>query len=282
MNIIMLHTLIRQDEKLLIAALNAHKHVQWSALDQRKLTLSPEHPLPQCDLFFSRSLSQVGVLAVAEHLEAKGQYCCNPWSVMRTCGDKFSTSLALTGSKVPQPRYRLALDAEEALSAIEELGYPVVIKPLVGSWGRLVSRVNDHHAAEALIEHKLTLGGMNHQLIYIQAFVDKPGRDIRAFVLGEECIAAIYRSSEHWITNTARGGRASNCPVTSEIQDIAVAAARAVGGGILAVDLLEGPDGLLVCEVNHTMEFKNSISVTGIDIPGRMVEYLYQTWRMDT
>jgi [lysine-biosynthesis-protein LysW]--L-2-aminoadipate ligase len=279
MNITLLHTLIRQDEKLLMAALDAHPGIQWTAQDERRLILSPDHPLPPCDLFFSRSLSHTSSLAVSEHLEAFGHRGCNRHEVIRICGDKFSTSTRLARAGVPQPAYRLALDGEEALRAIEELGYPVVIKPVIGSWGRLVSRINDRHAAEAVIEHKTTLGGLHHQTIYIQGFIQKPGRDIRAFVVGDTCIAAIYRTSDHWITNTARGGKATNCPITPEISEIALGAAQAVGGGILAIDLLEGPDGLLVCEVNHTMEFKNSISVTGVDIPSHMVEHLYQMGR---
>jgi [lysine-biosynthesis-protein LysW]--L-2-aminoadipate ligase len=154
------------------------------------------------------------------------------------------------------------------------MGYPVVIKPVFGSWGRLLARINDRDAAEAILEHKEVLGSPQHNVIYIQEYVRKPGRDIRAFVVGDECICAIYRNSEHWITNTARGGRAENCPVTPEIGELSVRAAKAVGGGVLAVDLLEAPDrGFLVNEINHTMEFRNSIAPTGVDIPGRAVEY---------
>lgn len=282
MNIVMLHTLIRQDEKLLMSAFAAHPGIQWTAVDLRRMILSPDHSLPNCDLFFDRSLGHLGSLAVTEHLQNLGLHCCNSFDVVRRCGDKFSTSTALSRAGVRQAPYRLAMDDETALNAIEELGYPVVIKPLIGSWGRLVSRINDRHAAEAVIEHKKTLGGMHHQSIYIQSYIAKPGRDIRVFVVGDDCIAAIYRSSPHWITNTARGGKASNCPITKEISDIALGAARAVGGGILAVDLLESPDGLLVCEVNHTMEFKNSIAVTGVDIPGRIAEHLYRSDRRIT
>jgi [lysine-biosynthesis-protein LysW]--L-2-aminoadipate ligase len=118
------------------------------------------------------------------------------------------------------------------------------------------------------------LGSYQHSIIYIQEMISKPGRDIRAFVVGDECICAIYRDSPHWITNTARGGKASNCPVTPELNALCVAAARAVGGGVLAVDVLEDPDrGFLVNEINHTMEFRNSIAPTGVDIPGRVVDY---------
>ena len=110
------------------------------------------------------------------------------------------------------------------------MGYPCVLKPVVGSWGRLLAKVENREMAESLIEHKATLG-VNHQVFYIQEYIHKPGRDIRAFVVGDEAICAIYRSSENWITNTARGGIATNCPVTAEIAELCHRAARAIGGG---------------------------------------------------
>jgi [lysine-biosynthesis-protein LysW]--L-2-aminoadipate ligase len=156
----------------------------------------------------------------------------------------------------------------------------VVMKPVVGSWGRMVSKINDRDAAEAILEHRDVLGSYQHAIFYIQEFVDKPGRDIRSFVVGDECICAIYRTSEHWITNTARGGHASNCPVTPELADLSVRAARAVGGGVVAIDLLETREGALtVNEVNYTMEFRNSIDTTGVDIPARIIDYVLAVGR---
>src|SRR5690606_15820073 len=129
---------------------------------------------------------------------------------------------------------RLAFDPEHTMAAIDQLGYPAVLKPVTGSWGRLLARVNDRDSAEAIIEHRQTLGDYNHHVYYIQEYVDKPGRDIRAFIVGERTICAIYRSSAHWITNTARGGQASNCPVTPELDALCQQTAQAVGGGLLA------------------------------------------------
>ncbi|HNX97246.1 MAG TPA: RimK family alpha-L-glutamate ligase, partial [Candidatus Aminicenantes bacterium] len=177
------------------------------------------------------------------------------------------------------PAVRVAFTEESALRAIEEMGYPVVLKPAVGSWGRLLAKVNDRDAAEALLEHKTTLGSYHHSVFYVQEYVAKPGRDIRAFVVGDECVAAIYRSSPHWITNTARGGQAENCPIDDELADLAVRAARAVGGGVVALDLFESERGLLVNEINYTMEFKNSIAPTGVDIPGAIVDYVLRVAR---
>ena len=191
-----------------------------------------------------------------------------------TCGDKLLTSTALERNGIPTPRTLIAYTPESALAACEEIGYPIVMKPAIGSWGRLLARVNDRDAAEALLEHKVTLGSFHHGAFYIQEFVRKPGRDIRSFVVGDETICAIYRDSPHWITNTARGGAASNCPVTPELASLSLAAAVAVGGGVVAVDLFESERGLLVNEVNYTMEFRNSIDTTGVDIPGRIVDYV--------
>ncbi|HEX9921332.1 MAG TPA: lysine biosynthesis protein LysX, partial [Anaerolineae bacterium] len=191
------------------------------------------------------------------------------------CGNKLETSSALVRDNIPSPGCKIAFTPEAALAAIEELGYPVVLKPAVGSWGRLLSKVNDREAAEAILEHKDVLGTYQHSIYYIQEYIDKPARDIRSFVVGDETIGAIYRYSEHWITNTARGGRATNCPVTPEINRLSLAAAKAVGGGVLAVDLLETQDGrFLVNEVNHTMEFRNSIDTTGVNIPDKVVDYV--------
>jgi [lysine-biosynthesis-protein LysW]--L-2-aminoadipate ligase len=174
----------------------------------------------------------------------------------------------------------VAFTPESALVAIEEMGYPVILKPTVGSWGRLLSKINDREAAEAILEHKDVLGSYQHSIYYIQEYIDKPARDIRSFVVGDENICAIYRYSNHWITNTARGGRAENCPVTPQIAGLSLAAARAVGGGVVAVDLLETQDGqFLVNEVNHTMEFRNSIDTTGVNIPDRVVDYVVKVGR---
>ena len=162
------------------------------------------------------------------------------------------------------------------------MGYPVVLKPAIGSWGRLLSKINDRESAEAILEHKQILGSYHHSIFYIQEYIEKPARDIRSFVVGDETVAAIYRYNDHWITNTARGGRATNCPVTPEIHALSMAAAKAVGGGVVAVDLLETQDGqLLVNEVNYTMEFRNSIDTTRVNIPDVVVDHIVKVGRGD-
>jgi [lysine-biosynthesis-protein LysW]--L-2-aminoadipate ligase len=190
------------------------------------------------------------------------------------------TSAALRDAGLPVPRTVVALSPEAALEAIEEMGYPVVLKPLVGSWGRLLARVNDRDAAEALLEHKSSLGGYLHSVFYIQEYVDKPGRDIRTMVVGEQVVYGIYRRSNHWITNTARGGDAVACELSPELVDLSLAAAVAVGGGVVTVDLLESADGeLMLNEVNHTPEFHGAAQALDADIAGLIVDYVLKTAR---
>lgn len=228
-----------------------------------------------------RCTSQARALALSRLAVSGGAIAINDPSVIALCGDKLATSAALVQHGVPTPRTGVAFDLEGALELCLQFGYPVVLKPLVGSWGRMVSRLSDPDAVEAVVEHKSVLGGPDHKVLYFQEHVAKPGRDIRAFVTysqqhGADVFAAIYRTSEHWITNTARGAAASACPVTDELAQVVESAARAVGGGMLAVDLVESSRGLLVVEVNHTMEFRNSIDVTGVDIPLRMAQFVME------
>lgn len=276
MRIAILHSRIRVEEKLLTDALAA-RGIDHELLDVRELVLDLHNPgqWRRFDAVLERCVSQTAATAVVRVLEGWGVPVINPSRVIDCCGDKLATSIALVRAGVPTPRTRVAVDEASALAAIEQNGYPAVLKPTVGSWGRLLARVNDRDAAEAIVEHKATLGSVQHSVFYVQEYVNKPGRDLRVFVVGDEVICGILRNSPHWVTNTARGGQASRLELTPEITDLSLRAARAVGGGVLAIDLLEHPDhGFQVNEVNHTMEFRNSIAPTGVDIPGRMIDYV--------
>jgi [lysine-biosynthesis-protein LysW]--L-2-aminoadipate ligase len=275
MRIGFLHSLIRKDEKLLLDEFRKRKGIELVMLDDRKLVFDL-HSRPDVDIVLERCINHSRAMHGLRLLESAGIPCVNTSEVARICGDKILSSLALKERGVPQPELRIAFTEESALDAIEELGYPSVLKPAVGSWGRLLSKVNDREAAESILEHKAILGSYHHSIFYIQKYVEKKGRDIRSFVVGNECIAAIYRSSEHWITNTALGGIATGCPVDDELAKISLRAAKAVGGGVVAVDLFETPKGLLVNEVNYTMEFKNSIDTTGVNIPAKIADYVLE------
>jgi len=268
-----LYTRLRVEEKYLLDEFEKHSDVEVVRINDGD-SYFDIHQLPQqVDVLFERSISYSRGLYISRIFEAHGVPVVNSSAVAERCGDKYVTSQILAQNGIPTPRVYMAFDEESALSAVEAMGYPCVLKPVVGSWGRLLAKVENRHMAESLIEHKATLG-VNHQVFYIQEYINKPGRDIRAFVIGDECICAIYRSSENWITNTARGGIATNCPITQEIADICQRAARAVGGGLLALDLFETENGMTINEINHTREFRNSITTTGVNIPEKMVEYI--------
>ncbi|MCB9137287.1 MAG: lysine biosynthesis protein LysX [Caldilineaceae bacterium] len=274
-----LYSRVRAEEKLLFEAFEK-RGVDFDLIDDRNVIFeitsgrAYEEMYAAYDVVVERCINHSRALYSLRILNDRGIPTVNTAHVADVCGNKLQTTSALTAAGVPSPRTLIAYTSESALEAIEELGYPVVLKPAVGSWGRLLSKLNDREAAEAVLEHKEVLGTYHHSIFYIQEYINKPMRDIRAFVVGDETICAIYRDSAHWITNTARGGKSSNCPVTPELNDLCVRAARAVGGGVVAIDVLEDPDrGLLVNEVNYTMEFRNSILPTGINIPDRMVDF---------
>lgn len=274
MKIGLLHSLIRKDEKLIIEEINTRPNLELVMIDDRKLTFQLGQDSFDFDVVLERSITHSRALHALKLFESAGIRCFNSSQIALVCGDKLLTSDALSRFSVPQPEVKIAFTETSALEAIEEMGYPVVLKPAVGSWGRLLSKVNDRDAAESILEHKTVLGTYHHSIFYIQKYIKKQNRDIRTFVVGDECIAAIYRTSDHWITNTARGGVATKCEITDEIREISLQAAKAVGGGIVAMDLFETEDGYLVNEVNYTMEFKNSIETTGVNIPAKIIDYV--------
>jgi len=273
-----LFTRLRVEEKYLIDELEKRPDVEVVRINDGERFFDISQRPEDVDVLFERSISYSRGLYISRIFEAHGVPVVNPSVVAERCGDKYVTSQILAREGIPTPRVLMAFDEESALAAVEAMGYPCVLKPVVGSWGRLLAKVENRHTAESLIEHKATLG-VNHQVFYIQEYINKPGRDIRAFVIGDEPICAIYRSSENWITNTARGGVATNCPVTPEIADLCRRAARAVGGGLLALDLFETENGLTINEINHTMEFRNSIATTGVNIPEKMIDYVLKQAR---
>lgn len=277
----MLMSRARVEEKLLLEAFEK-RQIPVEIIDDRRLILDlgDSGQFQRYDVVLERCINHSRALYTLETLNAWGIPTVNTAHVADVCGNKLTTTNALISQGVPSPRTLVAYTPESALEAIEMIGYPVVLKPAIGSWGRLISKVNDREAAEAVLEHKAILGTYQHSVFYIQEYIDKPQRDIRTFVVGDETICGIYRYSEHWITNTARGGQAANCPITPEIDALSLAAARAVGGGAVAIDILERPNGeLLVNEVNYTMEFRNSISTTGVDIPGKIADYVLKVGR---
>jgi [lysine-biosynthesis-protein LysW]---L-2-aminoadipate ligase len=278
----MIYSRVRLDEKMLIEAAEK-RGKKLELLFDDELVFDVHRQNWDYDAILERSISYTRGLYALKFLKYQGVPAVNPYEVALQCGDKTETSILLAKAGVPTPKTLVAFTPESAMKAIQQMGYPCVIKPTLGSWARMVAKITDETSAEQIIELREQLPNPVQQVYYIQEYVNKTGasngshRDIRAFVVGDELICAIYRTSPHWITNTAKGGKASNCPITPELREISMKAAQAVGGGVLALDIMEGPDGFTCHEVNHTMEFKNSVAPTGVDIPGKIIEHLVRT-----
>jgi len=271
-----LHSILRKEEKLLLNEFRTRTGIQMEKIDDRQQFFDLHSVDFDYDVVIERCVNHSRAVHALNILNDKGIPTINSAKVAEICGSKFLTTQALIKEGVPTPRCYLAFTPESALEGMDKLGYPCVIKPTTGSWGRLLSKVNDREAAEAVLEHKQILGSYHHSIFYVQEYLEKGGRDIRSFVIGDQCICAIYRHSEHWITNTARGGKTSNCPVDKDLHEISVRAGNAVGGGVVAVDVFETESGYMINEVNYTMEFRNSIDVTGVDIPKKVVDYVLE------
>jgi [lysine-biosynthesis-protein LysW]---L-2-aminoadipate ligase len=222
-----------------------------------------------------RTVSYFKSLHSTAALEGLGASIINPLETAVTCGNKLFCHMVLNKGDIRTPKSITAFSEKAALEGLDKLGYPAVIKPTIGSWGRLIALLRDKDAARAVIEDRQHMFPLYH-VYYFEEFVNRPPRDIRAIVVGDSVAAAIYRYSgnEEWKTNMALGGRAENCPITKELEDVCINACKAVTGKVVGVDLMESKeDGLVVHEVNNTTEFKNTVKVTGIDIPGLIVEY---------
>ncbi|OGS48851.1 MAG: lysine biosynthesis enzyme LysX [Euryarchaeota archaeon RBG_16_68_13] len=275
----LLYTQVRQDERLLLEAARRSGD-EIVRLRDADLVLSLQGDGLDVDAVLNRCMSHSRSLYCARFLEHHGFPVVNASGVIGTCGDKALTSVALAAAGVPTPRTLVAFSPEAALRAIESIGYPAVLKPVVGSWGRLVSKVSNREQAEQLLEHKATLGHYMHHIFYVQEYVDKPSYDIRSHVIGDRVTSAIRRESSSWITNAARGAVCTSLPVTRQIEELSLAATRAVGGGVLGVDLMPDREGrLFVHEVNHTMEFKASVAATGFDLPGAILAHVREVAR---
>lgn len=265
---------IRHEEKWLLTALGRTGHLV-TRLDTRALTVpSPEFPGDDV-LVLNREIGSVRACYLAWSLEAAGVTVVNTAAATEVCGDKWRTALALRSAGVPTPRTVLATGVDAARAAIEESGFPVVVKPVSGSWGRRVAYLTDAHAAEAVLDYCAALPSPQARVLCVQEPIDKPERDIRVFVIGGRVVGAMYRRSAGWRTNVSLGADVSACPVDDELAKLALGAAEATGAEIAGVDLLEGRAGeRYVLEVNARPEFSGITRACELDVAALIAEHL--------
>ncbi|UWG49377.1 Glutathione synthase/glutaminyl transferase/alpha-L-glutamate ligase [Halalkaliarchaeum sp. AArc-CO] len=275
-----LYSRIRKDEKLLLSELRDRGH-EVEKIDVRKHQFGLEEtsaPVDGLDLVVDRCLATSRSLYATRFLDSYGVPVVNGPETADVCANKVKNSLALSNADVPTPETEVAFTTDAALETIEKFGYPCVLKPVVGSWGRLMAKVDSRSAAEAILEHKATLGHYEHKVFYVQEFVDKPGRDVRVLAADGEPIAAMTRTSDHWLTNAAKGSDTAAFELDETALDLVERASDAVGGGLLGVDLMEvggAKSGeYTVHEVNHTVEFKALNETVDVDVPAAVVDWL--------
>ncbi len=271
-----LYSRIRRDEKLLLNELRERDHAV-EKIDVRRVGFDihePPAPFDDLDIAVDRCLASSRSRYVTKFCEAYDVPVVNAAATADICVDKVNTSLALADAAIPTPRTEVAFTTDTALDAIESFGYPCVLKPVVGSWGRLMAKIDSRSAAEAVLEHKETLGHYEHKIFYIQEFVEKGDQDVRVVATDGEPVAAMVREADHWLTNAAQGAETLPFEVTDAVADLVERASAAVGNGLLGVDLMGSPDGWTVHEVNHTVEFKALNDTVDVDVPARVVDWL--------
>ena len=280
MKIGILYSRIRQDEKLLLNELRDRDH-EIEKIDVRKQQFGLDGTtadIDDLDIVVDRCLSTSRSLYATRFIDHYGVPVVNSPETADVCADKAKNSLALDAAGVPTPETKVAFTVDSAMDAIDSFGYPCVLKPVVGSWGRLMAKLDSESAAEAVLEHKKVLGHYEHKVFYVQEFVDKPGRDIRVLATDGEPVAAMTRSSDHWLTNAAKGGNTAGFELDDTALDLVEQASDAVGGGLLGVDLMEvggeNSGRYTVHEINHTVEFKALNGCVDIDVPGTVVDWL--------
>jgi [lysine-biosynthesis-protein LysW]---L-2-aminoadipate ligase len=267
-------THLREEEKLILGAAR-ELGIETRVIQDRTLVLELANPADLgIDVVLDRCVAHTRGGYALRIFEAWGIRTVNPSAAVAICDDKALMSLAFARAGVPTPRTAIAFTVESALELGETFGYPLVIKPVSGSWGRLLARARSPETLRTILEQKRALGGPQHSVFYLQEHIDKPGRDIRAFYVGGEVIAASYRAAEHWITNVARGAVSEPCPVTPDITALCRQAAAAVGAEIAGVDLVETATGLQCIEINGGAEFKGLLSTTDVPIARVIVEHV--------
>ena len=268
---------LRTEEKLLQK--NAEELGYETSMVDAKITSFDTDSKPENfefgDVVLERCVSYYRGLHFTACLEFMNIPVINKFDVANTCGNKMITSMLLKKNNIPTPKTYFSFSAETALDNFEKVGYPLVIKPIIGSWGRSVMPVKDKDTAEAVIENRQVTDGPQDRIYYLQEMINRPPRDIRVITIGDQAISAMYRkSSGGFKTNIALGADPELCEITKEIEDLCEKTSKAVGGGILGIDLMEDKErGLVVHEVNNTVEFKGLVKVSKKNIPKEMIDY---------
>lgn len=268
----------REEERRLAKALS-----EWADLetiDVRKRSL-PYGAL-EADAAVVRPVSMYRAAYSAGAYESSGAFTVNTAEAIILSGDKALTYARLAARHIPVPPTFYAATPEAALEAAKETGYPVVVKPAVGSWGRLVARAATPGKLEQVARLRQHLPCSPQKAMLIQPLLETNASDIRCIVVAGEPLGCMRRTAQRpgeWRSNVALGARVEPLKPSREIEELAARAADAVNGYFVSIDIFETREGYLVNEVNGVPEFKGFIRATGIDPAQALSTQLYNTLR---
>jgi [lysine-biosynthesis-protein LysW]---L-2-aminoadipate ligase len=274
---------LRLEEKLLQKEATTLGH-DTSMLDAKLIqinTNSKKNDFDLGDVVLERCISYFRGLHFTACLNFLDVPVVNEFDVANNCGNKMFMTLLLKKHNVPTPKTYFSFSKDGAQENIDDIGFPLVIKPVIGSWGRGVMLVKDRDTLDAIFEIRQFSDGPHDRLYYFQELINRPPRDIRVISVGSQAIAAMYRKSDGGFkTNIALGAEPELCKITNEMEDLVAKTSKAMGGGILGVDIMEDEKrGLLVHEVNNTVEFKGLVKVAEKNIPREMIEFILNSIR---
>jgi RimK family alpha-L-glutamate ligase len=203
-------------------------------------------------------------------LERLGLLIINPPLSIERAVNKYCSLNLLQENGLPVPRTAVTENPDEALKCFHELGGDIVVKPLFGSRGLGATRITDPDIATRVF---LTIS-FYHGVLYIQEFISHGGSDLRAFVVGDRVVAAMRRTSTNWKTNVSLGAKPVSLNLSEELETLAVKAAKVIGCKVTGVDIIEGPEGPVVIELNSQPGWKGLQSVTKTNIADEIISYV--------
>ncbi len=269
-----LHSVMRMEEKLILQSLKKRR-VGFISLNPRSIALNADNnSIQKLTLVLNREISQTRAELILEYFNKKGIRTINSSQATRLCNNKALCTWELQNAHIPVPKTVVVFSKDEAIVEAKKIGYSIVAKPVIGSWGRLLAKIDNQNTLESILEHKEALHNPSHSIFYLQKYIEKPGRDIRVLMIGDEPVAAMYRKSDHWITNTARGAVPKKLKLNNDLINFTKRVVNVLNTDIAGIDIVETDSGYQVLEVNSSVEFHGLQSVTDINITDRIIDYL--------
>ncbi|MCY0874193.1 MAG: lysine biosynthesis protein LysX [Acidianus infernus] len=276
MRVALVVDIIRQEEKMIVKSLN-DKGIQYDVINVAQEPLPFNRALDRYDVALIRAISMYRSLYSAAVFESVGVHTINSSEVITVAGDKILTYSKLFKAGVPIPDSIIAMSPDATLKAYEQIGFPLIDKPPIGSWGRMVSLIRDIFEGKTIIEHREMLGNSALKVHIVQEYIKEKNRDIRCIVIGKELLGCYARNipPNEWRANVALGGTPSPIIIDEKLRETALKAASVVNGEFISIDILEhSSKGYVINELNDTPEFKGFMLATGINVAEKLVDYI--------